>query len=183
MILSEGSKLLIRQERPDDYSQVFRLVERAFFEQAYSDHQEHYLVNRLRESSNFVPQLSLVAEVDGNVAGYVLLTSIEITGLSGQYTSLAMAPLAVHPDFQKRGIGSELIMQAHNKARELGYSSVVVIGHEEYYPKFGYQLAHTFGLTFPFKAPEINCFAIELVKDGLAGVQGEVVYAAAFFED
>lgn len=174
---------MIRQERPDDYGKVFDLVERAFLDQAYSDHKEHYLVNRLRVSSNFVPQLSIVAEMEGSLAGYILLTSIEITGASGHYASLAMAPLAVHPDYQKRGIGSQLIIKAHKKAKELGYTSVVVIGHKDYYPKFGYQLANTFGLTFPFKVPDINCFAIELVKNGLAGVQGEVVYAAAFFED
>jgi predicted N-acetyltransferase YhbS len=183
MIASERSKLLIREEKPDDYNKVFHLVERAFLDQAYSDHREHHLVKRLRDSSNFIPQLSIVAEIDGRLAGYILLTEIKIAGPAGQYVSLAMAPIAVYPDFQRQGIGSKLIIYAHKKAKELGYRSVVVIGHQDYYPKFGYQLAHKFGLTFPFKVPEINCFAIELVKGGLAGVQGEVVYAAAFFED
>lgn len=67
-------------------------------------------------------------------------------------------------------------------SKELGYKSVVVIGHQDYYPKFGYQLASKFAIGFPFDVSQGNCFSIELVQDGLAGVQGEVVYDSAFFE-
>ncbi len=182
MSLSNEAHLLIRQEAPDDHKLVFHLIEQAFLDLAYSDQREQYLVERLRASSSFIPQLSLVAIIDNSLVGYICLSKIEIAGPIGENVSLAMAPVAVHPDFQRKGIGSQLITQAHKKAKELGYKSVVVIGHQDYYPKFGYQLASKFAICFPFDVPQENCFCIELVHGGLAGVQGEVVYDSAFFE-
>lgn len=175
-------KVSIRQETTEDQEKVFRLLEEAFKDQEFSDHKEHFLVERLRSDTKFVPALSLVAEMNDRLTGYILLTEIFIDGPEGPQKSLALAPLAVSPPFQKNGIGSKLVLYAHQKARELGYTSIVVIGHQDYYPKFGYQPAHEFGITFPFEIPQENAFVLELVNDALTGVHGQVIYADAFFE-
>lgn len=178
----EISNVSIRQETPEDHQKVFQLLQEAFKDQEFSDQREPELVKRLRSDAGFVPALSMVAETGNTIAGYILLTEIAISGPEGTQTSLALAPIAVCTSFQKKGIGSKLMRHAHKKARELGYTSIVVIGHEDYYPKFGYQPAHGFGITFPFEVPARNAFVLELEKDALLGIKGKVVYADAFFE-
>lgn len=173
----------IRIEEQRDYSAVQRLVEDAFREVAESDHSEQYLVERLRKSEAFVPDLSLVAETEeGKIVGYVLLTKVEIVLGNTVVASLGVAPLAVLPDCQKQGIGGALLHEAHLRAAELGYGTAVLLGHPSYYPRFGYRKASGFGITFPFEVPEECCMVIELIPGALTGVKGEVRYPTPFFE-
>lgn len=172
----------IRTEKPDDHLSVFNLIERAFKDETYSDHQEHFLVERLRKSDTFIPELSLVCELENQIIGYILLTEIKIKTSEKEITALALAPVAVLPEFQGKGIGGKLIKAAHQKASELGYQSVILLGHEKYYPKFGYRPTAEFGITLPFDVPKENCMAIELQPGALKNIQGEVVYPKVFFE-
>ena len=181
--MTENKPVTLRQETPADFPQVFALIERAFCGEAYSDHKEQFLVERGRASEAFIPELSLVAENESGIVGYCLLTKIKIKNAQGAAGSLALAPVAVKPEFQGRGIGGRLIKEAHRLAASLGYRSVVILGHSGYYPRFGYKLADEFGIKLPFDVPAGNCMAIELVKDGLKGVTGEVLYAREFFEE
>ena len=128
----------IRQEKPADYVAVFEIIKKAFENEELSNYKEQFLVERLRSSDVFIPELSVVAEVAGMVVGHILLTKIEIRNDTSLFNSLALAPVSVLPEFQNRGIGGELIEYAHKRAKELGYKSVVLLGHEKYYPKFGY---------------------------------------------
>jgi predicted N-acetyltransferase YhbS len=84
------------------------------------------------------------------------------------------------PEFQKQGIGGQLIEYAHNKAKELGYESIVLLGHKDYYPKFGYSQAAEFGIDLPFDVPKENSMVITLTKNGLDGVNGIVQYPKEF---
>jgi len=172
----------IRQEKTSDYKNVFQLIEKAFKNEAFTDHQEQFLVERLRKSNAFIPELSLVAEHEDELVGFILLTSIKIVSDNKKFDALALAPVAVLPDFQNMGIGGKLILQAHTIAKEKGYKSVVLLGHEKYYPRFGYAIADKFGIQFPFEAPKENCMVIELIEDGLSGVNGVVEYPKEFFE-
>ena len=88
----------------------------------------------------------------------------------------------MHPDFQRNGIGGNLINEAHRKAKDLGYQSIILLGHETYYPRFGYQQADTFGIELPFDVPKKNCLAIELTPGGLKNVSGLVEYPEEFNE-
>ena len=171
--------VIIRQENPADYPIVFDLIKESFKNEEHTDHQEQFLVERLRSSDDFVPELSLVAEIDGKVVGYILLTKVKIIGKE-VVGSLAMAPVAVLPEYQNQGIGGKLIVAAHNKAKEFGFESVIVLGHEGYYPKFGYKPAESFGIRPPFDVPSENFMAIELVEEALEGVEGVVKYAEEF---
>lgn len=175
-------ELKLLQETKTDYAAVFKIIEEAFQNKEYSDNMEQFLVERLRKSKAFIPQLSLVAEVNGEVVGHILLTKIQIKNDHESFESLALAPVSVKPSHQKRGIGGELINKSHNIAKELGYKSIILLGHAEYYPKFGYQLCSRYGIKIPFAAPEENCLVLELVKDGLKGVTGIVEYAKEFYE-
>ena len=173
--------MILRQENPSDQKAVFQLIENAFADVQESDHREQFLVERLRKSKDFIPELSIVAELDNKIVGYILLSKIKIQDGETEHTSLSLAPVAVLSNFQNKGIGSALINLAHKKAEELGFESIILLGHEGYYPKFGYQKASKFGIKLPFDAPDENCMAIELQKNALKNVDGTVVYPEEFF--
>ena len=176
-------KINFRKERVEDYNQVNSLIESAFNESKYTNHQEQYLVDRLRKSTNFLPELSLVAEHKSEIIGHILLTRIKIKNDSSEYESLALAPLSVLPKFQNIGIGSELITNAHDEAKKLGFKSIIVIGLAEYYNRFGYKKASEFGIKSPFEAPDENFMAIELIPGGLHQGKGIALYPPEFFYD
>lgn len=173
--------ITIRKEEEKDYEAIFKLTEEAFRDMEHSDHQEQFLVEKLRKSDAFIPELSLVAEDEkGTIAGHILFTKLSIENDSETFESLALAPVSVKPEFQNQGIGGQLIREGHRIAQKLGYQSVILIGHEEYYPKFGYEKTSNFGISFPFEIPEVNGMAIELVKDGLKNKKGMVKYPKEF---
>ncbi len=175
-------KLQIRQETTKDHATVFQLVEKAFRDEGISDHDEHFLVERLRKSNAFVPELSLVAVLDDETVGHIILTKIKIINDKQTAESLALAPVSVLPDYHNQGIGSELIHHAHKLAKQQGFSSIMLLGHENYYPRFGYLRASQFGISFPFDAPDENCMAIELTENALQLVSGAIQYPKEFFE-
>lgn len=169
--------IIIRQETTEDVNEVYQVVKKAFENAEHSDHDEHNLVNRLRTSSKFIPELSLVAEDNGNIVGHILFTEIKV----GDDTLIALAPVAVIPEMQNKGIGKLLIIEGHKIASQLGYKGSVVLGHETYYPKFGYKKASQYGIQAPFEVPDENFMALELKNGGLSEVQGVVEYANEFF--
>lgn len=174
--------LIIRQEISEDYKIVYKLIKDAFDEAENTDGDEHKLVKRLRKSKNYIPQLSLVASIDNEIVGHILLSKLSIENNCEKYESLALAPLSVSPKYQRMGIGSKLINKALSLAKELGYNSVFVLGDENYYPKFGFKESIHFGIRAPFEVPSKNFMAIELESNSLKKVYGDIVYAKEFFE-
>lgn len=175
-------EIKLRQETEQDHKSVFQVIQKAFENEEYSDHKEQFLVERLRKSNTFIPELSIVAEVDNKNVGHILLTKLEIENDINTYESLALAPVSVLPEFQGKGVGSKLILHSHEVAKELGYKSIILLGHEKYYPRFGYELTNKYGIEMPFDVPAENCMVAVLAKNGLSGVRGKVIYPDAFFE-
>jgi putative acetyltransferase len=168
--------MLIRPEEQEDIVQIHEVNLLAFGQE-----NEAKLVDLLRESNAFIPGLSLVAVIDNEIVGHILFSKITIVSeTSIQEAGLALAPMAVRPDRQKQGIGSRLVKAGLNKARELGYKSVIVLGHEQYYPRFGFIPAVKWNIKAPFDVPENVFMAIELVPDSLANVSGTVRYPDEF---
>ncbi|QEC51940.1 putative N-acetyltransferase YhbS [Anseongella ginsenosidimutans] len=176
-----STPLYIRQETQEDRSYVFKLIEAAFKNIEHTDHKEQFLVERLRKSQAFIPELSLVAELEKKIVGYILLSKIKIRNEAAEFDSLAVAPVAVLPEYQNRGIGGLLLTKSHERARALEFKSAVLLGHADYYPRFGYKEAASFDIKLPFDVPSENCMAIELVEQGLSGVTGTVQYPQEFF--
>lgn len=175
-------EIKLRQENKNDFESVFQLIEKAFEKEEYSDHKEQFLVERLRNSEAFIPELSIVAEIDNKIVGHILFTKLEIKNDLKSFESLALAPVSVLPEFQGKGIGSKLILYGHEIAKSLDYKSVILLGHQDYYPRFGYELCEKYNIKMPFDVPAENCMVIALTEDGLKDVNGEVVYPKAFFE-
>lgn len=110
------------------------------------------------------------------------MSKITIKNSAETIESLALAPVAVLPNFQNRGIGTLLITEALKQAKDLGYLSVVVLGHPEYYPKFGFEKASKWGIKAPFDVSHDTFMAMELYENALENASGIVVYPRVFFE-
>ena len=172
----------IRQETPEDWNAVSTLIQEAYRQVAYSDKKEQVMVDRLRQSSSFIPQLSLVAQADTNeLVGHILLTKLHIQDGHQRFPGLALAPLSIPPAFQHQGIGSRLIRTSHAIAQDLGYTYCIVLGHATYYPQFGYERLRQYPIELPIRIADENSMIRALAENGLTGVRGKVVYANEFF--
>ncbi len=160
-----------REETVSD-QEAIREIHRA----AFGSDEEARLVDALRKEGAFVA--SLVAEVDGRVVGHILFTELPIQTADGVVRAVALAPMGVAPGFQRRGIGAALVRQGLQLCRARGYAAVVVVGHPEYYPRFGFSAKLAERLRAPFSGPAF--MALELVPGALAGIEGAPRYAEAF---
>lgn len=164
----------IRDESPADFEPVRDLLAAAF-----GGGSEVRLVDRLRASGRVA--LALVAEDAGRVLGHMLFSPISIeTGGGKACNAMALAPLAVHPAFQRLGIGSALVSTGLARLRETACGRVLVLGDPAYYPRFGFQPAARFGVRCPFPAPEEAFMALELSPGAFAGCTGMAAYGPAF---
>ncbi len=141
--------LLIRPEQERDFDEIRSVVKTAFAGVRHTDSDEHNLVDRLRLTDEYIPELSFIAEVNDRIVGYAMFSLINI----GSAKAIALAPLAVLPEFQNCGIGNALIDAGHRKAAEGDYCCSVVLGSPEYYSKSGYIPALPFGIIAPFDLP------------------------------
>ena len=138
--------LEIRKENVNDYEEVYNVIKTAFEKAEHSDGKEQELVIELRKSNSFIPELSLVALEENKIVGYILFTKIKI----GNSTELALAPLAVLPKYQRKGIGTKLIKEGHKIAKQLNYNYSVVLGNNKYYSRLGYITANKYNIKAPF---------------------------------
>ncbi|MFJ3836766.1 GNAT family N-acetyltransferase [Streptomyces sp. NPDC054904] len=160
-----------RPETPADVAAV-RAVNLAAFESPL----EADLVDALRADASWLPGLSYVAEApDGSVAAHALLTRCEVDGVP----ALALAPVATDPALQRSGAGSSVVRALLAAARERGEALVLVLGHPEYYPRFGFAPASRFGIRAPFEVPDGAMMALVL-DDRLPVPTGTIRYPAPF---
>lgn len=168
--------LEIRQETPADFREVYALDTAAFGAES-----EAKLVDLLRTSMAFVPELALVATIGNKLVGHILFSKIKIADdEQHEWESLALAPVAVLPEYQRQGIGEKLIRTGLERAKALHFKSVIVLGHAQYYPKFGFEPADKWQIKAPFEVPAEVFMGLELVPDGLKNVHGTVIYPKAF---
>ena len=166
----------VRCETPGDVSEIRRVNELAFGTPA-----EANLVEALRDGGKAV--LSLVALEDNRVVGHLLLSLVTIGSgepVDGTFSAIGLGPMAVLPEHQRQGIGSLLIETALNTSRKAGHDCVVLVGHAEYYPRFGFVPASRFGLKCEYDVPDEVFMAIELQDGALSGHKGIVRYQPEF---
>ena len=175
-----SNSVLIRPEQPSDFAAIDKVITDVFAAMPMSDHREVELVHALRQTRGSIPALALVADLDPEIVGQVLLTQIHIQTAAEQLPVLALAPLSVLPQFQHHGIGSQLLHEAYRRAQAWHHKAILVLGDPAFYSRFGYVFASRFGLHFPFAVPEQYCLAIELQPGALKDAAGEVLYSAPF---
>jgi len=168
------SVIQVRRESPDD----IRAIDVVHLS-AFGGDDEVGLVDSLRDSSGFISELSLVAEFNGRIVGHVLLTRIHLLQGKERKNILALAPMAVVPSQSHRGIGSDLVQAAIDQAKKLSHSAIVVVGHPEFYQRFGFEPASKWGLDTNLSISNDLVTAIELQADALKG-GGNIIYPSLF---
>jgi putative acetyltransferase len=165
----------IREERPEDIQAIYNVNSSAF-----ETHAEAILVDKLRAANAIT--LSLIAEENGEIVGHILFSPVTITDGDQAWSAVGLGPMAVTPKYQNRGIGSLLVRASLKKCRELGEDVVVVLGHAEYYPRFGFRPSKPLGITWEIEVPEEVFMVAELREGALAGRKGIVRYRPEFEE-
>ena len=161
--------MIIRREEPQDIAAV-RFVN----EQAFGGSAEANAIDRLRARG--AATLSLVAVIDDRVAGHLFFSPAVIESSHQSWPAIGLAPLSVLPGYQRQGIGTTLMNAGLAECRRLGHERVIVLGHAEYYPRFGFERASRYGVRFEFEAPDEVCMILALQPGGLDGVSGMAKY-------
>ena len=164
--------MIIRQEKPSEFKEIYDLVKVAFQTAKVADGNEQDYVNALRASGNYISELALVAQEDGNLAGHIMLTKTYITNGGFKFEALLLAPLSVALDYRNRGVGSKLVHESFRLAKERGYKAVFVVGDPAYYGRFGFKSIEVFGIEHDPPIPDPYVMAFELSPGALGGVTG-----------
>jgi putative acetyltransferase len=163
----------IRPERLADADAV-----RAVTTAAFGQPDEARIVDRRRERAQ--TYVSLVATDGDAVIGHILFTSVTLRGDEASHTVMALAPMSVLPAWQRRGVGSALVRAGLTACRDAGHDVVVVVGHPDYYPRFGFVRARPLGLTSEPPFPDEAFMVAELAPGALRGRRGVVVSGEEF---
>jgi putative acetyltransferase len=173
--VSQQSAVIIRSKRPEDAAQVRHVNQLAFGQPL-----EANLVEKLQQGCT--DSLSLVAE-DESIVGHILFTPVLIEGAGRRVVGMGLGPMAVLPDRQRQGVGSQLVKRGLDTLRERGCPFIVVVGHSGYYPRFGFEPASTRGLASQWAGvPDEAFMVLVLDTQAMAGVSGVVKYRHEFGE-
>lgn len=160
----------IREEQPGDIRQI-----RALHERAFAQGLEAGIVDALR--SNAAVLLSLVAIAAGRLVGHVMYSPASI---DGKIAGAALGPMAVEPELQRRGIGSELVRAGNEKLEEAGLPFIIVLGHADFYPRFGFRPAAHRKVTCDWNVPDDAFMLLVLDERRMRGVSGRARYRDEF---
>ncbi|MBX9255754.1 N-acetyltransferase [Desmonostoc muscorum CCALA 125] len=163
----------IRRETLTDYPAIAEVNTLAF-----GQDNEAKLVEQIRCSDRYIPELALVAEIEGAVVGHILFSYIDLVH-EQTLKILGLAPLAIRPEFQRQGIGSALIKAGLEIAEVNKEAIVIVLGHPEFYTRFGFQTSVIYGIESPFPVPE-EFFMVKTLESYQERYKGKVVYPPTF---
>ncbi len=163
----------VRRERPEDVPAIAHVNDTAF-----EQPDESRIIQAVRDAGHAA--VSLVATAEGLIVGHILFTPVALESSGPPLTVLGLGPMAVLPAWQRKGIGSKLVESGLHECSDLGCQAVVVIGHPEFYPRFGFRPARGFGLRSEFEVPDEVFMATELIPGALAGRGGLVRYVREF---
>jgi len=163
----------IRAETYEDIIAI-RLVNN----KAFGQKNEAELIDRLRNRG--VLTISLVAIMNRQVVGHIAFSPVTVESESSNWEAITLAPMAVMPEYQRKGIGSQLVRAGLNECQRLDHQIVVLVGHSDYYPRFGFVPAKQKGINCEFEVPEEAWMLVELQEGALAGRRGTVRFQPEF---
>ena len=171
----------IRPEQVSEQRVVEELTREAFWNVYMPGCDEHYLLHILRTSECFLPELNMVAEVEGKIVGHIAYTKAKIVlNDGGERGVIGFGPLSVLPEYQRQGVGSALIRHTLELAKDAGYAAVLIYGNPAYYHRFGFVPAQTFGIASAEGSYVDALQALELREGALAGCSGRLIIAEEF---
>ena len=178
---------IIRLEKIEDYFNVEKMVRESFWNVYRPGCLEHYLLNQLRDDKDFVKELDLVIELDGEIIGQVAYVKSHIKlDNNKELQTLTIGPICIDPKYQKKGYGKILLDYSLNKAKELGYGAVFLEGNIDFYKNSSFKYARNYGIRYHgLSIDEDTSFFLcnELKKGYLSGALGEYIIPQGYFID
>lgn len=175
---------IIRREQEKDYRAVEELTKEAFWNLNMPGCYEHYLVHKLRDCEDFIPELDFVAVKDETIVGHIMFTkAVVVDNYNQPHEVLTFGPISVLPSYQKQGIGKALIEHAKQEAIKLGYTAFIIYGSPDYYKPLGFKHAKEFHISNGEGQYPAAHLALELVEGALKNVSGKYAESNAFFFD
>lgn len=176
--------LIIRNEKEKDYRNVEQLIREAFWNLYVPGCNEHYILHNLRNSNDFIPELDFVAEKEGQIVGQIAYSRAIIKSKQGDEKEvISFGPVSVLPAFQKRGIGSALIIYTINLARDMGYPAICIYGDPRYYSRFGFRCAERYEIKTADDKFAVALQVLELKQGVLNNMSGRFIESVAFAVD
>jgi putative acetyltransferase len=176
--------LIIRNERESEYRSVEELTREAFCNLYVPGCNEHYCIHKMRTSDDFIPELDLIAEMDGKIVGNIVYTHAKIISSDGKiYSVTSFGPVSVLPVYQNQGIGNTLIRYSLEKARSLGYTAVFIYGDPRYYSRFGFRCAERYDVRNSEGKFAVALMALELTPEALRDISGNFIESEVYHVD
>lgn len=173
--------IIIRPETKEDYFNAEFMTKKAFWNLHHPGCDEHYLVHLLRESEDYLEELSRVAELDGKIVGGIYYSKAYVLDDDKKVDVLNFGPLCVDPEYQNTGIGGKLLEETIKIAREKGYKGIIIFGEPGYYPKHGFRTCDHFGITTKEGKNFDPFMGYEIVPNAFSEVSGRF-YESEVFE-
>ena len=168
-------ELYVRGEKAADYATISEINRLAFGRE-----EEANLVNAIRKTKSYEFGFSLVAVREDIILGHVMFSKGFITHRGRRFKCLILGPIAVHPEHQRKGIGKALVNEGLERAKEVGFGAVIVVGDPAYYSAFGFKPAGGMKLRTTLGVPDENFMAKEISRNSLRGIIGTVMFPREF---
>lgn len=179
-----SAKMLVRPEQKEEFRRIREVIQEAFEPMPFSTGREWELVEKIRRSSGYIPGLALVANLEGNLVGHILISLVSLDAGKKEQDILLLGPVSVVPEWQRQGIGHELIRIGIMASRRLPLPVMVVVGDPLYYGRFGFQPAEEHGFRLPFGLDNSDFFQVLELKTGMRkGLGGTVKLPETFFDE
>lgn len=176
------AKVVLCGETSNDYYVVEKMIRAAFWNLYKPGCDEHYLTMRLRSHPDYLPDLTRIAVYEGQIVGAIFYAKSKVITSDGEKPVITFGPLAVAPEYQKKGIGGLLLKETLSLAKNVGYDAVIIYGEPNYYPRFGFQRCEKYEITTPDGKYLDALMVYELKKDALKDVRGIFQASDVFFD-
>ncbi len=177
-----NNNIIVRKETPEDYKKTEYMVMRAFWNIHGPGCNEHLLVHKLRDSEDYLPDYSRVAELNGQIVGVIMYSKAWVRNDREEFEIASFGPLCVEPELHNMGIGRRLLEETLPLVKEAGYAGICIFGEPEYYPKLGFKTADNFLITDVEGKNYDALMAYALDDEAFAKVHGRL-YEAEVFEN
>jgi predicted N-acetyltransferase YhbS len=172
----------IRMETEDDYYNVELMTQHAFWNKHHLGCDEHYLVHKLRQDKDYLPELSRIAVKDGEIVGCIMYSKARVVEGADTHEIITFGPLCVDPKWQGTGVGELLLRETMKLAANKGYKGIVIFGEPEYYPRIGFKTCDNFSITTADGKNFDAFMGIELAEDSMKDIKGKF-YESETFEN
>ncbi len=173
-------ELEIRSECEEEYHEVERLAQRAFWNKHNLGCDEHLLVHNMRDDEAYIPEISRIAIKDGEIIGHIMYSKAYVLDGDIRHEVLTFGPLCVSPEWQGAGVGEILVKETMKLAADAGYKAIIIFGEPDYYPRLGFKTCDNFGVTTADGKNFDAFMGIEVVADGMKGIHGKFFEAEVF---